>query len=240
MNLDRLILHLNLSKNYSILFKAYNEIKLVLFVILVNNNLIFLMILKISKASDFSTINWSGGTSTQLYIFPETANYQERNFDFRLSTATVEIEKSDFTSLPGISRKLMILEGAIEINHENRYHKKLGKFDTDSFEGDWHTSSIGKCIDFNLMTRGTTSGELSTLSIVKNTEYKYPLKDKLDWLIIYLQNGTIEISKHGKKQKLNKGSLLVINEPDLSFLSIKACAKSDLIISKISQNNDLL
>ncbi len=126
------------------------------------------MIFKIIKASEFNTVNWSGGTSTQLFIYPQNSDYKLRNFDFRLSTAKVEADESDFTSLPGISRKLMILEGEIEITHENHYSKKLAKFDIDTFEGDWATSSVGKCVDFNLMTRGTGKGKLSAISIKKD------------------------------------------------------------------------
>jgi len=50
------------------------------------------------------TSKWSGGTTTQLAIYPEDADYGKRNFTWRLSTATVEAAESVFTSLPGIDR----------------------------------------------------------------------------------------------------------------------------------------
>jgi len=97
-------------------------------------------------------VSWSGGTTTELFIFPLTSDYHKRNFQFRLSTATVEKDKSDFTRLIGISRKLMVLDGKITLNHKDHYSRQINKFDVDEFEGDWKTSSIGKCTDFNLMT----------------------------------------------------------------------------------------
>ncbi|MDF1551007.1 MAG: HutD family protein, partial [Bacteroidales bacterium] len=99
----------------------------------------------IYKPEDFKTSTWSGGTTTQLFIYPSSADYLKRNFDFRISTAKVTVAKSDFTSLPEISRKIMILEGEITIQHQNRYSKQLKKFDIDEFEGDWKTSAIGTC-----------------------------------------------------------------------------------------------
>ena len=65
----------------------------------------------IITTDNFKTSGWSGGTTTELFIFPPTADYQQRNFQFRLSTATVEADRSDFTLLNGISRKLMVLSG---------------------------------------------------------------------------------------------------------------------------------
>ena len=62
-----------------------------------------------------TTIRWSGGLSTELYIFPEDSEYVERNFKYRLSTATVEIEQSVFTPLPGVDRTLMVLEGEMKL-----------------------------------------------------------------------------------------------------------------------------
>ncbi|WP_461632664.1 HutD/Ves family protein [Labilibaculum euxinus] len=191
------------------------------------------MNIEIKKADDFNTINWSGGTSTQLYIYPPTSDYQQRDFDFRLSTATVEVEESDFTSLPGVSRKIMILDGAIEIIHENRYSKKLDKFDTDSFEGDWKTSSIGECIDFNLMTRGTSKGEIKALSIEKKQIVNLPLEKETDFLIGYIFSGEISLTINQKIHQLQQGNLLVITQFGSANLQLTGMENSEIIISKI-------
>ncbi|BAX80602.1 HutD/Ves family protein [Labilibaculum antarcticum] len=188
---------------------------------------------EISKAADFKTINWSGGTSTQLFIYPPTSDYQRRDFDFRLSTATVEVEESDFTSLPEVSRKIMILDGAIEIIHENRYRKKLRKFDTDSFEGGWKTSSVGKCIDFNLMTRGTASGEILALSIEKNKATTISIDGKADYLILYVFSGEISLTTNQEIHQLQQGNLLVITQFDSLNLKLSGSKDSEVILSEI-------
>lgn len=58
--------------------------------------------IKVITKEQQKTSTWSGGTTTQLAIYPEDADYGKRNFTWRLSSATVEAEESVFTSLPGI------------------------------------------------------------------------------------------------------------------------------------------
>ena len=109
------------------------------------------MEIKIIRKHELSTSLWSGGTTTQLTIYPATAMYAERNFMWRISTAKVEVEESDFTALPNVHRILMILDGKMLLKHEGRYEKHLEPFEQDSFEGNWATKSKGKVTDFNLM-----------------------------------------------------------------------------------------
>ena len=54
--------------------------------------------------------SWSGGTTTELSIAPENGNYQSRDFLWRLSSATVELEESTFTSLPDFDRIILTLD----------------------------------------------------------------------------------------------------------------------------------
>src|SRR3989338_2528629 len=94
---------------------------------------------------DYITSQWSGGSTTQLYISPANASYAECNFDFRISSAKIEVPESTFTVLPNVNRKLMVLEGEITLNHENpvntgpggQYKKTLQKYEVDTFNGDW-------------------------------------------------------------------------------------------------------
>ena len=116
---------------------------------------------EIVKSESINIQKWNEGTTKELYIYPPSANYKSLDFDFRISTATVETEESSFTNLPSVLRELMVLNGEIEIKHKNHYTKKLRQFDIDKFEGDWETSSKGKCVDFNLMTMRDTNGQLS-------------------------------------------------------------------------------
>lgn len=55
-------------------------------------------------AGKFNISRWSGGTTTELFIWPYGASYAERRFGIRISTATVDIAESTFTKLPGVTR----------------------------------------------------------------------------------------------------------------------------------------
>ena len=118
------------------------------------------MKITLHKAEHFITKPWSGGTTTQLFIYPETASYQQLNFDFRISTARVDVATSVFTPLVGVSRKLLVLEGKMTLHHEGYHSAKVGKLDVDIFEGGWKTTSEGKCVDFNVMMREGVEGDV--------------------------------------------------------------------------------
>lgn len=117
----------------------------------------------IIKKENYIVSNWSGGKTTELLIYPKTATYSERNFDFRISAATVEVEESVFTNLPKIKRHLMVTEGKTRLVHKDKYEITLNPFEKDSFMGDWETKSYGKASDFNLMMAEECYGDLEVI-----------------------------------------------------------------------------
>lgn len=175
--------------------------------------------------SEQKTSTWSGGTTTELAIFPKNALYLERNFDFRISTATVDVEKSDFTSLVGFSRFLMILDGEMELIHEtfedsnevNQYTKKLKQFDFDFFDGSWKTESIGKVRDFNVIYRPDLKVDvdlksLSKIAIQKTCKFHFLflLEDCSSDKISLKQYDLIEVEEGFESDFLDKVSFLEI------------------------------
>ena len=70
---------------------------------------------KLLDQAGYVTTSWSGGTTTQLAIAPEGAVYGDRDFLWRISSATVELDHSDFTPLPDYHRFLAVLEGEIKL-----------------------------------------------------------------------------------------------------------------------------
>lgn len=182
---------------------------------------------------NYKTSKWQGGKTTELFIYPPEADYQKRNFLFRLSTATVETEKSDFTTLDDFFRRLMVLEGKITIKHEDRYSRQLNKFDSDEFEGGWKTSSEGKCIDFNLMTKGEIKGVIKALTLEKNQDITDEVREDYIWLFIYIFKGKIRINFSQFSEILSKGNLLSINSLDFFKIQISSKEKSEIVIAGI-------
>lgn len=97
------------------------------------------------------TTRWSGGTTTQLFISPAEATVEGRDFDIRISTATVEVDESDFTPFNGYLRKLMILNGRLEIQHDSESPLHLDSGVLHAFSGDSLTHSKGQVQDFNVI-----------------------------------------------------------------------------------------
>ena len=69
--------------------------------------------------AQYVTTAWSGGTTTQLAIAPEEAVYAERDFLWRLSSAQVELEHSDFTPLPDYNRLISVLNWSLKLGRES-------------------------------------------------------------------------------------------------------------------------
>lgn len=150
--------------------------------------------MRIRQKSDYTIHNWGGGSTTELYIFPENSTYKERNFDFRLSIATIEVKTSTFTKLPGIHRTLLLLEGQIALNHSNQHNSLLMPGLVDQFEGDWETTSEGTGTDFNLMTYGNTQGNLSLLKL--NAETPFSIENSNSRSFCYVYKGRITLNEN--------------------------------------------
>lgn len=188
------------------------------------------MNIEITKLENQVTSAWSGGSTTQLFIHPSNSEYKKLNFLFRISTATVEVEKSEFTLLPNISRKIMILDGDINIEHKNHYKKHLNKFDIDEFEGDWQTTSVGKCVDFNVMISENILSELDSVILNTNKTTQIPTNLSIKYVFIYVYSGSLELNT---TQKLNKGDFVKLDNIDSNTINIQALENSELIITKI-------
>lgn len=105
------------------------------------------------KPEDYLTTQWSGGATTQLAIAPRGAVYADRDFLWRLSSATVELDESDFTALPDYDRVISTLHGDMILAHNGGEKLTLHPYEIHTFSGADDTHSWGRCTDFNLMLR---------------------------------------------------------------------------------------
>ena len=112
--------------------------------------------------TDYITTAWSGGETTQLAIAPKGAVYADRDFLWRLSSATVELDESDFTALPDYHRIISTLRGDMTLSHNGGEKLTLHPYEIHEFSGGDETHSWGRCTDFNLMLRrGACSGSVT-------------------------------------------------------------------------------
>ena len=110
---------------------------------------------------DYKVGLWSGGSTTELFIWPEGADYSKREFAFRVSSARVDMEESDFTPLMGVTRYITPLTGGFTLTHPGSAPVVMGPVDEPyRFSGEIPTHCLGKATDFNLMLKGT-DGEMT-------------------------------------------------------------------------------
>ncbi len=122
-------------------------------------------------------MNGQGGVPQQKLLYIQRIQFMaKKNFTWRLSSAKVEMEESNFTSLPGINRIIMVLEGRLKLEHIGHHECTLEPFQQDSFSGSWETKSYGKVVDFNLMMNHQCDGELEPIVIKKDEKKRIILK----------------------------------------------------------------
>lgn len=112
---------------------------------------------------------WAHGITTQLYIHPHDGDYTKRLFKWRVSSATVDVERSEFTSLYGVKRWIMSFDNPLHLTHMNNgkalYSITLGAYESHCFRGDWTTVCEGRARDFNLMLKDDAYGILKSAKL---------------------------------------------------------------------------
>ncbi|MDO4793409.1 MAG: HutD family protein, partial [Filifactor alocis] len=127
--------------------------------------------MRVLSAKNYVTTKWSGGTTTQLYIYPEDSDYSKRNFSWRVSTARIDDETSDFTSLPGVKRWILPITGDLDLDVEgDKVHLK--PFQTYCFDGGLPVRSSGRIRDFNLMLSEGWQGSVEVLEVHRSLRLK--------------------------------------------------------------------
>ncbi len=173
--------------------------------------------MKLIKGENFIDSKWAGGVTSEIFIYPENAKVSEKNFDFRISTATCNLEKSNYTAYDGFLRYICPLDNTMNITTSDCKFS-LKPMEVMFFHGNDNTYSSGDVRDFNLIYREDLKAQMYSLNI-KDLKYKFK----------------------GKSIIFNYDSLLTYNEkifPKFSALyiedeevEIKGCGK--IIICQI-------
>lgn len=168
--------------------------------------------MRIFKLSESKIHKWSGGTTRELLIYPDGSSFSDRDFELRISIATVEEEETTFTPLENIQRTLLVLEGTQEFQHEGAHAASLKKFDQDSFSGDWTTYCRGTSINFNVMTKTKTRAEVVVKCFDENDMFH---KEKPNGAcVIFFWKGSAKVGD----QQIDSKEAIVLDRPlEISF-----------------------
>ena len=186
---------------------------------------------------EYITTEWSGGKTTQLFIYPEESDYSRRNFKFRLSSATVELEKSEFTKLEGIYRFITPLDGQLKLTHNHIQYIDLKPFEVYGFDGDKNTVSFGKARDFNLMLKSGAEGQLDSVYINKELLLSEEIRGNFKefFYFIYACNSDVSVEVDGKNYNINQFQTLLIKVENECVLNIKisSTVNANILAAKI-------
>ena len=148
---------------------------------------------------------WSGGETIQLAIAPEGAAYADRDFLWRLSSATVKLDESDFTALPDYMRLISPISGVMRLSHNGGETVELKPYETHRFDGADSTHSWGCCTDFNLMLRkGICDGSIEPAEGAPGVGKTVFPKPGAEVLLIYCTEGVVSVTCGEKSLELKE------------------------------------
>ncbi len=204
--------------------------------------------IRVYGPENYKTNDWSGGRTTQTAIYPETASYVERDFLWRLSSATVEVEESDFTRLPDYDRIIMVLSGEVVLFYEGERVARLAELEQDRFDGALKTKSFGKITDYNLMYRKGTMGYMETVRATREKQIMRPELSKTTQTAesaqhdcmsegYYCKEGYAVISCGAESRMIKAGEQLVIDSalegrPEVSVAGEGVLVRTQVFFTK--------
>lgn len=161
----------------------------------------------------YAVSSWQGGTTTQIAIAPDGAAYRDRDFLWRISSASVEADSSDFTPLPEYDRLICVLRGNMRLTHGGGETVTLSPYMVYGFDGAADTRSEGRCVDFNLMTRkNMCRGSLEAITPKNGERVEIRPKGEEAAVLIYCCEGAGTVSAEDKRVKLAVGEAVLAEE----------------------------
>jgi environmental stress-induced protein Ves len=170
------------------------------------------MILHLLPKENCKPAVWSGGLTYEYMIYPKTANYADRDFAFRISSATIEQEPSVFTQFKGYHRYLVMLDNGldIEINQEKKVYDQ---FEIMEFNSNDAVTSFTKGIDFNWMVSEKISQhQLKITAANQNCNAQIVLFFSLDTTVVQINE---------KPYDLKPYDLLIIENPEKTDIALR-------------------
>lgn len=203
---------------------------------------------KIYKEDNYKLSKWSGGNTRELAIYPENAEYLDRDFVWRLSSADSDLEESSFTKLPDFDRILMVLEGEVVLAYGEERTVSLKAMEQDSFDGAVKTKCFGRLIkDYNLIMRKGCRGRMEVIEAEDNakamqlTERKAADADNQGGECasygIFCVEGYAVVSVNGQSDMVKADQQMVVNcrpgeEVTLSVMGKGSCIFTEVIFEK--------
>lgn len=203
---------------------------------------------RLCKTDSCKTGRWSGGTSTELAIYPQGAEYLDRDFIWRLSSSEADQEESSFAKLPDFDRILMVIEGDVVLAYGDRRSVKLGPFEQDRFDGAVKTKCFGNLKkDYSLIMRKGCKGRMEIMEAAADSRAieltgraasdKDGLGGECASAGCFVLEGYVVVSVDGSAEMVREGEQYVVDcqpeeRPALSIMGEGRCIFTEVIFEK--------
>lgn len=155
-------------------------------------------------------ITWNGGKTYEYVIHPVGTSYTNRDFDFRISCASIEKVPSTFTKFNGYKRYLVMLDNELTINRNNK-EENYSKNELFEFDSDDSIRSFSLGNDFNVMVK---KGSRPIDLIISRFDGNYQQK-----LLFAFALHETEIKINEQLVRLKKNDLLIITNEDNQLIT---------------------
>ena len=190
---------------------------------------------RIYKEENYKMSKWSGGNTRELAIYPEKAEYLDRDFLWRLSSADSDLEESSFTKLPDYDRILMVLEGSVVLAHGEERTASLSAYEYDAFDGAVKTKCFGKLIkDYNLIYRKGCKGRMELVDLTEEAQQVESRFEGSRCLGIYSAEGYTVVSAGGKTDMVKADEQMVIELEPGEALSLSVMGQGKCILTEVA------
>lgn len=183
------------------------------------------MDVSILKKKDYKTEKWSGGETTEIFIYPEDSTLKDRDFYFRVSSATCSSEKSLFSDFSDYNRYITTLNNELILYNKSE-QRNIKPYQIFFFDGSDKTYSESSVTDFNLIIKKGLAGSLRSESI---DDAKVFISGKIN--IVFFPKGNFLGEIEGEEYEFDAfDSLLIKGDKELRLRSTTGANEKILIV----------
>lgn len=194
---------------------------------------------RIFKEENYKLSKWSGGSTRELAIYPANAEYLDRDFLWRLSSADSDKEESSFTKLPDYDRILMVLDGSVVLAHGEERTASLGAWESDAFDGAIKTKCFGQLKkDYNLIYRKGTHGRMELVELTDQGHAIECSESGCRCIGIYSAEGYTVVSVNGQTDMVKEDQQMVIELAPEDEIKLSVMGQGKCIFTEVAFERD--
>lgn len=199
------------------------------------------MNIEVIKLTEYKEFEWSGGKTTEFFIHPRGANFRDRNFDYRLSSATFTGTQSKFSDFSGYQRYILPLKGCLSLQRDGKPKVWLKSYESFAFSGrdEIDSENTFDCEDFNFIVREDVPSDFRVITKAEAMEV-----GRGGTLLLYGGDMGLEVYARGNylcSLNLSEKRLILIEaEESLIYLRLKRLSTPVIACSLSLTSSDSL